>query len=266
MKRVNDPKGTRARILEAAFKEFYRHGFQGGSLNRIVNGAGVTKGSIFHHFEGKSALGYAVVDELLYEMVDEEWSKALQTSSDPIAEIKGIIDAKGRQFACDGVKLCQGCPINNLAQEMSPLDEGFQKRIARIYDHWRQSIAAALENGIRYGRVRREVSPPAVAALVVAAFAGMAGTVKNARDPDLFLRIREGLFGYLDTLKAMIFSANYIPTSRFFFDKNPSLLSRACLQTGLGNPRQGALPCSAVRCEGVGRASCRAVRQACEVG
>ena len=202
MKRVNDPKGTRARILEAAFKEFYRHGFQGGSLNRIVNGAGVTKGSIFHHFEGKSALGYAVVDELLYEMVDEEWSKALQTSSDPIAEIKGIIDAKGRQFACDGVKLCQGCPINNLAQEMSPLDEGFQKRLARIYDHWRQSIAAALENGIRYGRVRREVSPPAVAALVVAAFAGMAGTVKNARDPDLFLRIREGLFGYLDTLKA----------------------------------------------------------------
>ena len=64
----------------------------------------------------------------------------------------------------------------------------------------------------------------------------------------------------------MIFSANYIPTSRFFLDKNPYLLSRACLQTGLGNPRQGALPCSTVRCEGVGRASCRAVRQACEVG
>jgi hypothetical protein len=85
---------------------------------------------------------------------------------------------------------------------MSPLDEGFRKRIARIYDHWRQSTAAALENGIRSGKVRRDVSPAAVAALVVAAFAGMAGTVKNARDPDLFLRIREGLFGYLDTLKA----------------------------------------------------------------
>ena len=201
MKRINNPKGTRARILEAAFKEFYRHGFQGGSLNRVVDGAGVTKGSIFHHFDGKSALGYAVVDELLYEMINEEWSKPLQATSDPIAEIKGIIDAKGRQFACDGVKLCQGCPINNLAQEMSPLDEGFQRRIARIYDHWRQSIATALENGVRLGTVRRDVSPLTVAALLVAAFAGMAGTVKNAQSPDLFLQIREGLFGYLDTLK-----------------------------------------------------------------
>jgi hypothetical protein len=45
------------------------------------------------------------------------------------------------------------------------------------------------------------VSPHAVAALLVAAFAGMAGAVKNAQSPDLFRQIREALFGYLDTLK-----------------------------------------------------------------
>jgi hypothetical protein len=56
------------------------------------------------------------------------------------------------QFARDGTMLCQGCPINNLAQEMSPLDKGFQKRIARICDEWRQSIASALENGIERGQ------------------------------------------------------------------------------------------------------------------
>jgi TetR/AcrR family transcriptional regulator, transcriptional repressor for nem operon len=65
MKRTNNPDATRAKILGAAFQEFYRHGFQGGSLNRIVKEAGTTKGSVFHHFEGKNALGYAVVDELL---------------------------------------------------------------------------------------------------------------------------------------------------------------------------------------------------------
>ena len=80
-----------------------------------------------------------------------------------------IINAKGQQLARDGTKLCQGCPISNLAQEMSPLGKGFQKRIARIYDHWRQSIAAALENGIEHGTVRKDVSPHAVAALLVAA-------------------------------------------------------------------------------------------------
>ena len=201
MKRINNPKGTRARILEAAFEEFYRHGFQGGSLNRVVNAAGVTKGSIFHHFDGKNALGYAIVDELLYETVSGEWFKPLQGSGDPIREIKRIIDSKGQEFARDGAKLCHGCPINNLAQEMSPLDKGFRERIARIYNDWRQSIATALENGIELGTVRQDVSPHAVAALLVAVFAGMAGTVKNAQSPDLFRQIREALFGYLDTLK-----------------------------------------------------------------
>lgn len=201
MKRVYNPTVTRAKILQAAFKEFYRYGFQGGSLNRIVDEAGITKGSIFHHFDGKNALGYAIVDELLYEAVNEEWFKPLQASSDPIAEIRRIINAKGQQVARDGTKLCQGCPINNLAQEMSPLDKGFQKRIARIYDHWRQSIATALENGIQHGTVRKDVPPHAVAALLVATLAGIAGTVKSAQSPDLLRQVREALFGYLDSLK-----------------------------------------------------------------
>jgi TetR/AcrR family transcriptional regulator, transcriptional repressor for nem operon len=80
MRRVNNPDATRAKILRAAFKEFYRHGFQGGSLNRIVDEAGTTKGSVFHHFEGKNALGYAVIDELLYEAIKNQWFKPLYAS------------------------------------------------------------------------------------------------------------------------------------------------------------------------------------------
>jgi AcrR family transcriptional regulator len=80
MRRVNKPDATRAKILRAAFKEFYRHGFQGGSLNRIVDEAGTTKGSVFHHFEGKNALGCAVIDELLYEAIKDQWFKPLHAS------------------------------------------------------------------------------------------------------------------------------------------------------------------------------------------
>src|SRR5438874_1220783 len=47
------PENTRQRILDAAFDEFYRNGFQGGSLNRIVDDAATTKGALFHHFKGK---------------------------------------------------------------------------------------------------------------------------------------------------------------------------------------------------------------------
>ena len=55
----------RSRILMAAFEQFYRNGFQGGSLSQIVEKAGTTKGALFHHFDGKNDLGYAVVEEVI---------------------------------------------------------------------------------------------------------------------------------------------------------------------------------------------------------
>jgi TetR/AcrR family transcriptional regulator, transcriptional repressor for nem operon len=40
---------TRDRILQAAFEEFYRNGFQGGSLNHIAEKSGATKRALFHY-------------------------------------------------------------------------------------------------------------------------------------------------------------------------------------------------------------------------
>jgi TetR/AcrR family transcriptional repressor of nem operon len=59
-----DPVRTRQRLLQAAFQEVYHTGFQGSDLETILDGAGVTKGALYHHFENKEALGYAVVDEV----------------------------------------------------------------------------------------------------------------------------------------------------------------------------------------------------------
>ena len=72
---------TRDRILGTAFNEFYRHGFQGGSINRIVADAGITKGALFHHFAGKNELGYHVVDEV---MAVEEAEPALRAERNMI--------------------------------------------------------------------------------------------------------------------------------------------------------------------------------------
>jgi AcrR family transcriptional regulator len=84
------PTETRKRILHTAFNEFYVNGFQGGSLNHIVEQAGTTKGALFHHFRGKNELGYAVVDEILMDKISRRWLEPLAVSNDPIKEIKAI--------------------------------------------------------------------------------------------------------------------------------------------------------------------------------
>jgi TetR/AcrR family transcriptional repressor of nem operon len=193
-------ENTRRRILQAAFEEFYRNGFQGGSINHIVDQAGTTKGALFHHFDGKNDLGCAVVEEVIQPLIKARWIDPLASSIDPIADLKRTL----RQFVKDEVangRLVQGCPLNNLAQEMSPLDEGLRKRVEKVYVAWRESLEAALQRGIKAGKVRKDISPRNVAAFVVAAQAGIIGTAKNAQSEELMTQAGAGLFDYLDSLR-----------------------------------------------------------------
>jgi len=174
------PGNTRRKILQAAFDEFHRRGFQGGSVNQIVESAGTTKGALFHHFGNKNELGYAVVNELIEPRIKQRWFDPLAESVDPIADLKRLLRQAMKEDVAEA-RYVQGCPLNNLAQEMSPLDEGFRQCINKVYCAWRESIAAALTRGIKAGTVRKNVSPRRVAAFIVAAQAGIVGTAKNAQ-------------------------------------------------------------------------------------
>jgi TetR/AcrR family transcriptional repressor of nem operon len=194
------PESTRGKILQAAFNEFYKNGFQGGSLNRIVDEAGTTKGALFHHFKGKKDLGFAVVREVIHPDFTQQWSDPLADSTDPITDLKRIFRQGAKRAVANG-RLVHGCPLNNLAQEMSPLDVKFRKSLENTYVAWRETVAAAFARGIKAGKVRKHVSPRKVAAFIVAAQAGMAGTAKNSQDEALLLQTSQALFDYLDSLK-----------------------------------------------------------------
>jgi AcrR family transcriptional regulator len=201
MKESHPAETTRQRILWTAFEEFYRYGFQGGSLNRIVEETGLTKGALFHHFDGKHQLGYAVVEEVIWPRFKATWIDPLEQSEDPIKDTKRLLLHMAEKGGPSG-SLVHGCPVNNLAQEMSPLDEEFRQRLEKIYAAWRQAFQTALANGIKAGRVRKDVSPAKVAAFIVAALTGIIGTVKNAQDQQLLRVAGDALLDYLESLRA----------------------------------------------------------------
>lgn len=194
--------GTRGKILDAAFMEFYRNGFQGGSVGRIVEAASVTKGALFHHFAGKQELGYAVVDELIGPLLERRWLEPLTESDDPITDIQSAF----RRFIDEDIESgawLNGCPLNNLAQEMSPLDDGFRTRIERMYATWRSVFSVALRRGIARGTVRADVDPHAAATFIVVAQMGIWGTGKYSHDEALMRQAGDALCWYLDTLRSV---------------------------------------------------------------
>jgi len=50
------PSQKRERILEAAAKEFAAYGYEGASLNRILDAAGISKGAAYYYFDDKADL------------------------------------------------------------------------------------------------------------------------------------------------------------------------------------------------------------------
>ena len=194
-------ESMRDNILHAAFEEFYRHGFQGGSLNRIAERAGATKGALFHYFKSKTELGYAIVEEVIRPLGKERWINPLLEAGDPVEAIKATFRRNIREDVAKIEMLTQGCPLNNLAQEMSPLDEGFRKRIEQNYQLWREALAEALERAKRRGQIKKSVEIKEAAALIVASQMGIWGTGKNSQDAKLMTQAGEALCSYLDSLK-----------------------------------------------------------------
>jgi TetR/AcrR family transcriptional repressor of nem operon len=194
-------QGTRTKLLEAAFNEVFRRGYQAASLNDIVVAAGITKGALFHHFDGKQALGYALVDDLLVPIMQQRWLAPIADTDDPITALQNSFRRHIKDDTAAG-NWVYGCPMNNLAQEMSSLDDGFRARLDAMYTTWRQTIASALKRGQRAGRVRADVDARSTATLIVLSQIGIWGTGKHSRDAKLMTEAGKAVCVYLDTLRS----------------------------------------------------------------
>jgi TetR/AcrR family transcriptional regulator, transcriptional repressor for nem operon len=196
--RVRDPKRTRERLLQAAYQEVYKSGFQSASLDTILAAAGVTKGALYHHFDGKEALGYAIVEEIIASDVRRQWLRPLQRGKNPVDALIGIV--QGISVRPEDVR--GGCRLNNLNQEMSPLDAGFRKRTATLFRAWQEGIADALREGQIYGKVRREIEPADVAGFLIAMVEGYSSLAKNAQDAKVMKAGIKNIVDWLETLRS----------------------------------------------------------------
>lgn len=190
---------TREVLLAAAAREIHVHGFQAASLSRILAETGVTKGALYHHFPSKLALGYAVLDECYAPQLRKHWIDSLADSGESALQtLIGIIRGTGHGMTRADVLL--GCPVNNLAQEMSPVDEGFRVRIEALFDEWRTATESALRRAQEHGDLVPGVDVQAAAAFIVASLEGCIGMAKNGQSKDILLTCGRGLITYLHSL------------------------------------------------------------------
>jgi TetR/AcrR family transcriptional regulator, transcriptional repressor for nem operon len=192
-----DPGRTRRRLLRAAFQEIHRSGFRNADLDAILARAGVTKGALYYHFDNKEALGHAVVDEVIATNLHQKWVLPLRNAHDPIDVLVRIIQSESLKRE----DVQRGCPLLNLAQEMSGLDEGFRRRTAKVYKNWRVAMAEALREGQKRRVVRSDINANETATFLIAAWEGYVVLGKNSQDPRTLQSGQRRVSGHLKSLR-----------------------------------------------------------------
>jgi AcrR family transcriptional regulator len=159
----------------------------------------VTKGALYHHFENKTALGHAVLDEVILPEAAQWAARFEDPAVDVLAEMRRFIEEETAHVLERG--LMNGCPINNLVQEMSPVDEGFRTRLVKLQDEWRGALERALRRAQKEGALRRDFDPKQTAALLVAAYEGAQSLGKCTRDPAVYRLCMGGIVQSVDALR-----------------------------------------------------------------
>jgi AcrR family transcriptional regulator len=199
-KKTRDLERSRKEILDAAFFEVFSHGFQGVSIDDIVKKTSMTKGAFYHHFPTKLDLGYALVEDVISPMIIDRWIKPLDQFENPLEGIlKQLQELIGKS---DPAHLRLGCPLNNLVQEMSPVDAGFRKRLNTALKLWIDETEKHLKRAKKDGLIKSDVNTRQTAHFIVMAHEGFYGMLKGLDDPRAFDALYNSLKRYFDAIAA----------------------------------------------------------------
>jgi TetR/AcrR family transcriptional repressor of nem operon len=178
-KRINDPEGMRKKVLDVAEGSFQARGYHASSLGDLMAVAGVSGGALHHHFPTKKALALAVIDERVAAAVEETWIAPVSAAASARAGVRAVFEAVAAELEQQG--FVRGCPLNNLAHELSLADPEFRAALAGIFSAWRQAIADKVRADQQAGR-EQGTDPQLFAALAVATYSGAMSMAKTAQD------------------------------------------------------------------------------------
>jgi AcrR family transcriptional regulator len=187
--RTNDPVGLRNRLLDAAASAFQLAGYGATSIHDLIRVTGVTGGALHHHFPSKKSLALAVIDERVAAEVASTW---IERVSDANSAAQGIIDVFDRVAAVlEEQGSVGGCPLGNLASELSSVDEDLRNALAGRYADWRDAIASKVASDMAAGRAHYAAGDAcSFADVVIALFTG-ALTIGKAEQSTKALRAAE---------------------------------------------------------------------------
>ena len=123
----------------------------------------------------------------------------------PLNQYKNPLDGILKQMKvligeCPPSHLRLGCPLNNLVQEMAPIDQGFHKRLQKALNLWIEALNKHLVRAQKSHFLKKTVNTRQVAHFIVMTHEGFYGMLKGLNGPEIFPALYNSLKLYFSTI------------------------------------------------------------------
>ncbi|MES9997310.1 TetR family transcriptional regulator C-terminal domain-containing protein [Desulfovibrio aminophilus] len=188
-------RDARQAILDAGADLIHRQGFHNTGLADILAAAGVPKGSFYFYFKSKEELGLALVEHHAQRMAGVSASLLDQGGDPPLIRLRRLFETfRGVQAEGGCVR---GCPLGNLAQEMSDLSPAMRQALQTAMAAMSSRLAGLLAQARDRGELKPGLDPERTAAFILDSWEGALLRMKVEKNPGPLLRFEEFLFDHL---------------------------------------------------------------------
>jgi AcrR family transcriptional regulator len=172
-------EATRAALVGAARPLFAESGYAGVGTEEIVRAAGVTRGALYHHFDGKRDLFEAVYVQIEVELAERIADGALSSGAEAPLE---AMRAGAEMF----LQACTVPEVQRIVLLDGPSVLGWDRWREIAAEHGLGLIEATLQAGIDAGAIAEQPVRP-LAHVLMGALDEAAMLVGRAEDPEAAL-------------------------------------------------------------------------------
>jgi TetR/AcrR family transcriptional regulator, transcriptional repressor for nem operon len=189
---------TRDKLLDAAVDLMIGRGYEATGVEDICKSARVTKGSFFHYFDSKEALGKAAV-ERFYETMRGKFGGFPQLrQEDPLDRLLAWPDVVAT-LASDPAS-SRGCLIGTFAQEISGSHETLRRTCEGMFASTAGMLTSDIEQAVARHRPKAKINARTLADYMLAGVQGSMILAKARKDPAAVVETMAHLKRYLSQL------------------------------------------------------------------
>ncbi len=182
------------RAVGQAVEVFWSQGYDGTSINDLLDAMGIHKGSFYDTFESKHNIYMLAMDRYLNDRFGGMIARG--QGLDPKDAILGLFEAVKAE--CTGKLRDKGCFAVNCALERAPIDDAARMKVRGAFRFHEQVFVAYIKAGQEAGSIARDIDPEAAAKVLLGLTMAMRVYGKTGADAatlDIFCRQARAALG-----------------------------------------------------------------------